>query len=497
MIRRVAGILPLAAVLLGLIGGSAPAAAATGLVPAPGSPFVSGLKPAQIATGDFNGDGNLDAAVASYSTGEATVLLGNGTGGLAPTAPVPTGAPLNLVAIAASDFNGDARLDVAVVSDAGSVAVLLGNGAGGLIPAPGSPFATRGLRPAAVSVGDFNGDGRSDAAVTQRTSGDVAILLGNGAGALTHAPGSPVTTRSAQPSSSAVGDFNRDGKADLAVSHVIGGDVAVLLGNGAGSFSSAPKSPYTTGGLRPGAVVAGDFTRDGKLDAAVVHVTSGDVSVMRGNGRGRLKRAPGSPRPVGTFGPRAAVAANLNSGNTPDVLVASYDGGLATMLGDGRGRLNAAVGSPINTGGLHPSGVAAGDFNKDGRIDAAVTNIDSDNVSVLLSQGLVVERRCRVVQKPSTMSATGRVSFKLFCPFAARGTVAVQVGGKKAGHARFKVRSAGDAAKIRVTLSRRGRQMVQSARTVTAGVRARAYRGTGKARKRAKTYKDALTIQIR
>jgi hypothetical protein len=401
------------------------------------------------------------------------------------------------VSIAASDFNGDGLLDVAVATDSATVAVLLGNGAGGFGPAAGSPFATRGVRPAAVTVGDFNGDGRSDVAVTQRTSGDVAILLGNGAGGLVTAPGSPVTTKGSQPTAAAVGDFNRDGRADLAVSHVISGDVAVLLGNGTGGFSSAPGSPYTTGGLRPGAVMAGDFKRDGRLDVAVVNVTSGDVSVMRGNGRGRLRRAAGSPRPVGTFGPRAAVAANLNKGNSPDILVASYDGGLAAMLGDGRGRLSAAVGSAYNTGGLHPTAVATGDFNKDGLVDAAVANIDSDNVSVLLSQGLVVERRCRVVQRPSTMTASGRITFKLFCPFVARGTATVRAGKKKIGRANFKVRSAGDAARIRLKLSRRGRQMVQSARTVIAGVSARAYREKGKTRKRGKTYKDTLAIQVR
>jgi hypothetical protein len=198
---------------------------------------------------------------------------------------------------------------------------------------------------------------------------------------------------------------------------------------------------------------------------------------------------------VGTFGPRAVAVGTLDPGGSLDVLVASYDGGLAAMLGDGRGRLRVTVGSSYLTGGLHPSAVAAGDFNRDGRLDAVVANRDSDNVSVLLSQGLLVERRCRVVRRPSRMSRSGVVTFKLFCPFAARGRATIRVGERRAGRGRFKVRRAGDAARVRVKLSRSGRQQVKRATQVTAQVQAVAYRG--KARKRGKTYNDTLTIRVR
>src|SRR5208283_737119 len=130
-------------------------------------------------------------------------------------------------------------------------------------PAPGSPF-TVGSGPQSVAVGDFNGDGKLDLAIANRGSNTVTVLLGNGTGGFKAAPGSPFPAGT-QPYSVAVGDFNGDGKLDLAIANAGGNNVTILLGNGAGGFVEAPNSPFPAG-TQPYSVAVGDFNGNGKRD---------------------------------------------------------------------------------------------------------------------------------------------------------------------------------------------------------------------------------------
>ena len=107
--------------------------------------------------------------------------------------------------------------------------VLLGNGSGGFTQAPGSPLAV-GMAPASVVVGDFNGDGIQDLAVA-KISNNVAVLLGNGSGGFTPVPGSPFAAGT-RPFGLVVGDFNGDGNQDLAMANLNGNNVTVFLGDG-------------------------------------------------------------------------------------------------------------------------------------------------------------------------------------------------------------------------------------------------------------------------
>jgi VCBS repeat protein/FG-GAP repeat protein len=145
---------------------------------------------------------------------------------------------------------------------------VLGDGTGNFTLAS-SPAV--GAYPISVAVGDFNGDGKLDLAVANDQSNTVSILLGDGTGNLTLAS-SPVTGNN--PTSIAVGDFNGDGKLDLAVANNGGGSVSILLGDGAGNFTLA-SSPLTGGSAN--SIAVGDFNGDGKLDLAVTN-GSGTVS---------------------------------------------------------------------------------------------------------------------------------------------------------------------------------------------------------------------------
>jgi uncharacterized protein (DUF2141 family) len=185
----------------------------------------------------------------------------------------------------------------------------------------------------------------------------------------------------------AVGDFNGDGKLDIAVTgggygFSIGHVVTILLGNGDGTFRLAQNSTFPTGS-NPWAIVAADFNGDGKLDLAVANQDDGTLTILLGNGDGTFTPATGSPVAVGS-GPYALAAADLNSDGKLDLVVANQnDTTVTVLLGNGDGTFTPAAGSPIAVGGA-PNSVAVGDFNSSGRLGIAVAV--GANVVVLVQQ---------------------------------------------------------------------------------------------------------------
>ncbi len=336
-----------------------------------------------IAVGYFNGDGQLDLARANDSSHDVSVLLGNGDGTF-------QSAGQNAVesdgdAIVAGDFNGDGRLDLAVASS-GEVSILLGNGNGTFQPAVQT---ATGSGPGASVAGDFNGDGRLDLAVVNGSN--VAILLGNGDG--TFGPAVQYAVDSL-PFSIVAGDFNGDGHLDLAVgtynlfTQATGGEVSVLLGNGDGTFQ--PQVTYAVGSY-PDSIVAGDFNGDGKLDLATSNFSSNDVSILLGNGDGTFQ--PAQEYPV-LYSPDSIVAGDLNGDGHLDLAVADFAdnddssvpvaGVASVLLGNGDGTFQPAQ---EYAAGNDPESIVAGDFDGDGRLDLAVSSEISNDVARLLGNG--------------------------------------------------------------------------------------------------------------
>src|SRR5438067_9547560 len=147
------------------------------------------------------------------------------------------------------------------------------------VPAGNGPYAS--------AVGDFNSDGKQDLAVTNVTTSSVAILLGNGNGSFGVAATFPVGNN---PSSIAVIDFNGDGNQDLAVANLGANTAGIYLGNGAGGFSLSVNVRVGDG---PYSVTVGDFNGDGKPDIATANFSSNNVSIALGDGTGHFGAATG------------------------------------------------------------------------------------------------------------------------------------------------------------------------------------------------------------
>ncbi len=242
----------------------------------PAVTYDAGRFPASVAVGDFNGDGILDLAVADSQTGpNVAVLLGNGDGTFQPPVFFDAGAGSAPRSVAVADFNGDGILDLVVANQigVGSVSVLLGNGDGNFQPGVRHDFT--GAYSVFVAVGDFNGDGVPDLAVTNNVSGNVSVLLGNGDGTFRDAVSYPVGQIA---ESVAIGDFNGDGVPDLAVETF--GGASVRLGNGDGTFG--PAVLYSSGQQANRAVAVGDFNGDGFLDLA--EATADDLAILLNDG---------------------------------------------------------------------------------------------------------------------------------------------------------------------------------------------------------------------
>ncbi|HKH98943.1 MAG TPA: FG-GAP-like repeat-containing protein [Candidatus Sulfotelmatobacter sp.] len=190
--------------------------------------------PVSVAVGDVNGDGKPDLVIVNEyggptQSGSAAVLLGNGDGTFRPEVEYPTGAGGNPLSVALGDFNGDGNLDLAVADfRTQQVSILLGKG-DGTFPTV-TPYST-GANPSSVVVADFNGDGILDLALTSTPLGSapgnlVSLLVGNGDGSF-KAPA--LFGTGSQAYSAAAGDFNGSGALGLAVANGVSNTVSVLL----------------------------------------------------------------------------------------------------------------------------------------------------------------------------------------------------------------------------------------------------------------------------
>lgn len=369
-----------------------------------------GQNPQALVIGQFNHDNNanLGIAVANKDTNNVTVFIGNGNGTLqTPPSTVSTTTNSNPVSIATGFFDADTLFDLATANNAtNDAAILLGNGDGSFAAA--SPAtAPADIAPQSVAVGDYDGINGDDLAVANfngdGTDGNVTILLSNGDGTFT--VGQTITLTASNPIAIAAGFIDGNTNLDLVVTDLTGDIVWVILGNGDGTFQTTGISPIAIAlpfGTGPAAVAIGDFNGDTFADLAVVNVgvvddscsvfqsaNANKVTILLGDGLGTF----GAPTtyPVGS-NPRAIAVGDFNKNGIVDLVTANYcshDVSVLFGIGDGTGTFQAAVNydaDPSGTPGSQlPTGVAVGDLDNNGFDDIAVSNAGTDSVSVLLN----------------------------------------------------------------------------------------------------------------
>lgn len=385
----------------------------------------SSASPSAIAVGDMDQDGVPDLVASideSSGPDSVSVILGLGGGAFAP--PVSYAAPISSVLevsdldmdgvpdvilrgstlpgqgdgslgpamdylpyelgsqqrFAVADFNGDRVPDILwanwnSVIERGAASVLFGRGR--------AEYATAlhydiGERPVDAVTGDFDGDGRTDLAVLPDSGAGVRLLSVRSDGQLESADFVPLEIGSR--TDLARGDLDGNGRDDIIVVNALKSQVQVVLATGAGEWATPVAYPVRD---QPEAVVVVDLDADGHLDLAVVSPRANGITLLFGAGDGTFSPAP--PMLMSGGRPTSIDAGDLNGDGLMDLVVANVDAGtVSAFQSNGSGAFAPAQES---FAGIAPRSVELGDFNGDGVLDCAVVNPAALQVSILMGSG--------------------------------------------------------------------------------------------------------------
>jgi Bacterial Ig-like domain (group 3)/FG-GAP-like repeat len=354
----------------------------------PPSHYDANVRPGDVATGDFNKDGYVDLAVVNRQTSTISILLGTSGGGFLPPSQIALDS-YTQDDIQVADFNNDGNLDL-VVAVSGTVdlmpgphlEVFLGNGDGTFVPVPYTAQQLVFQNPSRMVLGDFDRDGLIDVATT-KGNGQFSSMKNIGNGVLTEKAVYTTTEITGYASGIAAGDFDGDGNLDIAVSEMTSNKIFLFYGLGDGTFT---KSAYTidltdptTG---PQDVQAGDFNGDGKDDLAIVSVSgSGNtlppLKIALSNGAARTFATPVDYGHLQDG--MEALIKDIDGDGKLDVLVAEFRG-VSIFHGNGDGTFGAQ-----QTIGTFDLGLAVDDFDRDGGPDIVGTDFVSGKVDIYLN----------------------------------------------------------------------------------------------------------------
>jgi hypothetical protein len=329
-----------------------------------------------IAAGDLNRDGRDDLVVVNPNNVNVLLATGVGTFG-GGTAFAVGGAPGG---VTLADLNLDGKLDVATANaSTDTFTVRLGTGTGSL-GAASSPAT--GDEPSFIRSADLNRDGKPDLITVNRTGHSVSVMRGNGDGTFVAHADFSAGSANDLPVYLEVGDFNRDGKPDVVTSNdaIAGsGELAMLLGDGTGALAAPTFTPLGNAARQ---LAVADMNRDGKLDVAVANFNSQNVEVLLGAGNGTF----GIPKVLATTAAITGLrSGDFNQDGIPDLIAshAANPGTITALVGSGSGSSTAAV--SVGTTSDQPNHLVTGDFNGDGKLDVVTSNLNGNNISILLN----------------------------------------------------------------------------------------------------------------
>ncbi|MDC0711573.1 FG-GAP-like repeat-containing protein [Stigmatella sp. ncwal1] len=340
-------------------------------------PVNTGGTPSDVVVEDLDGNGHPDVVVAGVGNA-VLVLKGRGDGSLAPTPmSVPAGGANAAVVVVDADLSG--RPDVVAALGSSGVSVLLNTRADrceGFIEAARQLAVSS--KPSAAVTPDIDGDGRPDLVVASEGNSSLDIARGLGNGTFTAFTSVPIGTGATNPQGLTSGDFNGDGRVDLVTANLNTGNVSLLLDNGAGGYTPSTLSS----GSSPRGVATADFDQDGHLDIVAANSGASNVRVFYGNGDGTFGES--KTHATGST-PYAVLVVDLNGDGRPDIATANSGASNVTSLRNDGARAFTSLGATLVRPG--PRSLDTADFNRDNKPDLVVGNYSDDSVSVLLGQG--------------------------------------------------------------------------------------------------------------